>query len=149
MHIGKFLSRFSGFGPPQQTVEGKELPPDFIALKKAGDEHGGAVLFGSRVVELLDQSNSFEKHKVVLDIDIPAALYESSNGNHHLFIDKTLTREQYKKVVDVLTEVGILNKFHKDHFDEKKGTYVFAPWVDKKSYKCESVEPEDTEQEII
>jgi len=138
MHIGKFLSRFSLFQSVTLKAYGLDTEiPKPCTGKTANENLGQAILVGSRF------GTGNVTHKVVLDIDHPSALYESSSGNFHLLIDKTLTREQYKKVVDVLAEVGILNQFHAKHFDEKKGTYVFAPWVDKAPYNCDSSKPGD------
>lgn len=48
-------------------------------------------------------------HAPTLDIDVPCQLLESSTpGHHHLYIDKELTWEQYRVLLSVLADVGIV-----------------------------------------
>jgi hypothetical protein len=71
-------------------------------------------------------------HKPVLDIDFPATLVESSTpGHHHLYIDKELTWEQYTKLLEVMVEVGLLQRGYVDAAIARGYTTVRLPWVKK------------------
>jgi hypothetical protein len=49
------------------------------------------------------------RHMPALDIDFPARLIPSKTpGHYHLYLDIPLSYMQYLKLVDTLTEVGIL-----------------------------------------
>lgn len=50
-------------------------------------------------------------HAVCLDIDMEAELIPSKTpGHYHLYIEKKLTWENYKKLLEVLAEVEIIEK---------------------------------------
>lgn len=72
-------------------------------------------------------------HKPVLDIDLPVKVIDSSTpGHHHLLIDKEMTWDQYKKLLDVLAEVGIIEKgYSRVSQGSRKHTAVRLPWVKK------------------
>lgn len=73
-----------------------------------------------------------EAHKIVLDLDHPAILLDSSTpGHHHLYIDKTLTWEQYEKLLLVLGEVGLLEEGYVRASLERRYTSLRLPWVRK------------------
>jgi len=133
MHIGKFLSRFGLFKTVTLKADGIDTEiPKRSDGKNDNERLQQTVLIGSNYVAGKDV------HKIVLDIDHPAALYESTNGNSHLLVDLPLSTEQYKKLVTVMVEIGLVDQYHLTMFDEQKGTYVFAPWVNRSDYQTKS-----------
>lgn len=71
-------------------------------------------------------------HRPVLDIDFPAALVPSSTPGHfHLYLDKPLPWEQYKRVLQVLGDVGILEPGYVNVSVERRHTAVRVPWIRK------------------
>lgn len=71
-------------------------------------------------------------HKPVIDVDFPVKVLESSTpGHHHLFIDKELTWHQYLRVLDVLAEVGIVERGYVEASREREFTAVRLPWIKK------------------
>lgn len=71
-------------------------------------------------------------HKVVLDIDMDAMLIPSTTpGHHHLIIDKALDWPDYVKVMDVLADVGIVEKGYVRAAKQKGYTGIRVPWVKK------------------
>lgn len=73
-------------------------------------------------------------HKPVLDIDLPVIVLPSSTeGHHHLFIDKVLTWEQYVELLDVLVKVGIVQEGFRNASVSRKHTAVRLPWIKKES----------------
>ena len=54
-------------------------------------------------------------HAPALDIDLPCQLIPSSTEGHfHLYIDKAMPWRQYRKLLDVLAECGIIEKGYRD-----------------------------------
>ena len=71
-------------------------------------------------------------HKVILDIDMNAALIPSSTDGHfHLYIDKELTWSKYEKLLTVLAEVGIIEKGYAGVSKSRKHTAARLPWIKK------------------
>ena len=71
-------------------------------------------------------------HRPILDIDFPVDVIPSSTvGHYHLYIDKKLTWEQYKKLLFVLAEVGIIEEVYLNASIDREFTSVRLPWVNK------------------
>ena len=71
-------------------------------------------------------------HRIMLDIDFEAHLIPSSTeGHYHLYLDRMLSWDEYKKVLDVLGEVGILQPGYVAASKKKGATYLRLPWVKK------------------
>lgn len=71
-------------------------------------------------------------HMPVLDIDIPAALVDSTTpGRHHLYIDAQMSWETYVRLLDVMAEAGILEIGYVKASIERGFTAVRLPWVRK------------------
>ena len=76
-------------------------------------------------------------HTPVLDIDVPAMLVPSSTpGNHHLYIDVPMTWSQYKRLLNVMCEVGILEPGYVNASKERGFTAVRLPWIRKEINLC-------------
>lgn len=74
-------------------------------------------------------------HAPVLDLDYTAHLIPSSTpGNYHLYLDKTITWKQYKKVLKVLAHAGLIEPGYAKAAIRKKGSYVRLPGVKKKKH---------------
>ena len=81
-----------------------------------------------------------EMHKVVLDIDMPAVLLESSTpGHHHLYIDHEMTWENYKRLLNVMAEVGLLEPGYVGASETRKHTALRLPWVRKDAAGVDSM----------
>lgn len=51
------------------------------------------------------------KHQPTLDIDLPCKLVESKTpGHYHLYIDHDLTFDQYKRLIDVMADIGLVGE---------------------------------------
>lgn len=68
-----------------------------------------------------------------LDLDQPIVLIESSTpGHHHLYFPTiALTTEQYAKLLDVLCECGIVQRFWADRIHSDGQTVLRMPGVKK------------------
>ena len=72
-------------------------------------------------------------HRPVIDLDIPAFLIPSSTPDHsHLYLNTSLTWEDYKKLLNVLAEVGIIEEGYAQASIARGYTAVRLPWVRKK-----------------
>ena len=73
-------------------------------------------------------------HLPALDIDHMCHLRESETPGHfHLLIDKPMTWAQYKKLLDVMAEVGIVEKGYVRASKERGLTFLARrPWKDGK-----------------
>lgn len=71
-------------------------------------------------------------HRPILDVDMDAMLIPSSTpGHHHLYIDKPMSWEDYRKLLDVMAEVGILEPGYVSVAKKRKRTQVRTPWTKK------------------
>ena len=78
------------------------------------------------------ESRFEEEHQVVLDIDWPAMLLDSSTeGHHHLIIQKPMGWEDYKKLLKVMGEVGLLEEGYVEASINRHGSYIRTPWSKK------------------
>lgn len=63
-----------------------------------------ATLVSSKIV-------GYELHAPTIDIDLPCQLIPSATPDHyHLLIEKVMTWDQYQKFLDVMVEVGLVEK---------------------------------------
>lgn len=73
-------------------------------------------------------------HRPVLDIDLPLWVSESTTPNHyHLIIDKEMTWTQYKKLLDVMEEVGILEPGFVSAAEARGASWIRTPWTIKET----------------
>lgn len=72
-------------------------------------------------------------HRPLLDLDFRAALLPSSTkGHYHLYLERAVSTENYRKLLRVLVEVGLIQEgFAKEALDGKRGTTLRLPWVKK------------------
>lgn len=71
-------------------------------------------------------------HAPVLDIDFPIRAVESStHGHFHLFMDRSMTWAQYKKLLNALVEAEIIEPGYRDASLERGYTAVRLPHVTK------------------
>lgn len=103
--------------------------------KQAASEHDANI--ATSLVEddgrrIVDGKVAKQMHKVVIDIDLPVALLESSTPGHfHLFIDKAMTWEQYKDLLQTLASVGIIEHNYVNATIDRGFSAVRLPWVKK------------------
>lgn len=71
-------------------------------------------------------------HKVVIDLDMDAALIPTSTpGHHHLIIDRELSWPQYRNLLDVLVKVGIIEPGYHNASIQRGASWIRVPWVKK------------------
>ena len=68
----------------------------------------------------------------VLDIDVPCTYVPSSTPGHgHLYIDHQMTLDQYRRLIEVMVEVGIVEKGFLYSLEQRGFTCVRLPWIKK------------------
>lgn len=73
-----------------------------------------------------------DTHKLLLDIDLPAQLLESTTPGHfHLYIDKAIPGPAYMKLLDALAEAGIIEQGYAGASKERGYTALRLPWIKK------------------
>lgn len=72
------------------------------------------------------------RHKPVLDIDMPVWVKESTTEGHfHLIIDHEMPWRDYRRLLIVMKEVGILETGFVDAALSRKGSWIRTPWTKK------------------
>lgn len=72
-------------------------------------------------------------HRVVLDLDMDAALIPSSTpGHHHLIIDVAMTQGQYFTLLEALRDAEIIEDGYYAASKAKGYTAIRTPWTKKK-----------------
>lgn len=83
------------------------------------------------------------RHAVLLDIDYPAYLVESSTGGHyHLYLDvpNGVKHEDYMELLKVLAKCGIIEKGYADVSIARGHSDLRLPWVSKGDQKLHPVD---------
>lgn len=74
----------------------------------------------------------YERHKLLVDIDMPCKLIPSSTpGHHHLFIDKEMSRDQMMTILRALSAADVVESGYVDASDKRGYTAVRLPWIKK------------------
>ncbi len=76
--------------------------------------------------------SDFQMHRPILDIDFAAELIPSSTEGHfHLYLDKPMTWKQYRKLLGVLAEVGVIEHGYAQASIERGYSSTRLPWIKK------------------
>ena len=130
----KMREQKTAFGPAGEEYEDSE------ALTEVDSAYAAEIV--SSAVKPTGPQGFFEpvpvglavKHKLLIDIDHPVLAIDSSTPGHsHLYIDKELSWLQVVKVLDVLAEVGIVEKGYVEASKRRGCTHLRVPWLKKKS----------------
>lgn len=94
--------------------------------------------------ELIASLQENGKHRPLLDIDFEAVTIESSTPGHcHLYINKELDWKDYKKLLNLLADLGVIEHGYRGASLARGYSALRLPWVKKKGKNV------DEEQEII
>lgn len=73
-------------------------------------------------------------HRPVLDIDFPVKVIPSSTEGHfHLYMDIEMPWPKYKKLLEALSEAGIIEPGYAEASINRMATHVRLPWIKKSS----------------
>lgn len=80
------------------------------------------------------------KHKLVIDLDLPAQLIPSSTPGHfHLYVDHEMDEGVYMELLAALGKAGLVEPGYVRASHERKLTAVRLPWVHKPSPAAEEL----------
>ena len=129
---GQYLL-FVDFEKTRNTDDGydHDAAPLRERIVPPGDFHSATSAIATDPGELCPDLRS-KKHRVVLDLDMPAAVISSSTPGHgHLYIDHELSWDEYVRLMDVMAEVGLLERGYVAASKRRGFTTVRLPWVRK------------------
>lgn len=76
------------------------------------------------------------EHRIIIDIDLHAWLFESTTpGHHHLVIDKPVTFEQYLAVLKSLADCGVVEAGYVAATERRGYGSMRLPWVKKGAHE--------------
>ena len=109
-------------------------------LSKEGATYLVSPEYANLVTSKSYMTGGVQYHTPILDLDMDAALVPSTTvGHYHLYIDKVMPEEDYRKLIDVLVEVGILQSGIKEHQMDGEGfTAARLPGISKKPEELSS-----------
>jgi hypothetical protein len=82
--------------------------------------------------DMIPESEVPPQHTLMLDIDMPVRVLDSSTtGHHHLVIDRLMPWADVEKVLDVLVQVGIVEPGYAAASKARKATFLRTPWTNK------------------
>ena len=95
-------------------------------------ERGASAECAEAEANLVSSLTPNERHAPVLDLDFPCQLVPSTTPGHfHLYLDKTVTWEQYRGLLDALFAAGLIEEgFHRMSL-QRGATFVRKPGVMK------------------
>lgn len=71
-------------------------------------------------------------HKVVIDLDMDAALWETSTPrHHHLIIDNEMTWPVYERLLTALKDAGLIEEGYWNACMARKASWIRTPWTRK------------------
>lgn len=90
---------------------------------------------GANVISSLrTDQHGLERHALLIDLDVPAYLVPSSTEGHsHLYVDVSMNRAAYFRVLDALADAGVIERGYSDVSQRKGATYLRLPWVKKEA----------------
>jgi len=81
---------------------------------------------------VLEDGRPTGKHTLMLDLDFPVTLMESTTtGHHHLYADRLMSWPQYKGVLRAMKNAGLIEKDYYKAACRQQATMLRPPWVKK------------------
>lgn len=82
--------------------------------------------------ELISSLTTTGTHRPLLDIDFPATVIPSTTPGHcHLYIDKELNWKDYKKLLNLLADLGIIEHGYRGASLARGYSALRLPWIRK------------------
>jgi hypothetical protein len=78
------------------------------------------------------ETQSTDMHKIVIDLDIDAALWGTSTpGHHHLIIDHAMTWKDYERLLLALNTARLIEDGYLRACLARKASWIRTPWTRK------------------
>jgi hypothetical protein len=133
VEFGRSWGKFLGLIAPLVARVGIEYgPSDAFNTRKDKDRDGEVTTDLYRADIITSRIGESNWHKVILDIDCPAFLTESSTpGHHHLWIDQAVDWEKFKVVLTAMADAGIIEAGYAEACMRRGYTSLRPPWRSK------------------
>lgn len=96
--------------------------------KAEKDEY--AQIVGSALAK--HQPDEEQHHRLLLDLDHPALLLDSSTpGHHHLYVDVEIPDPEWRELIKALAKAGVIEEGYAEASLERGHTDLRLPWVRK------------------
>jgi hypothetical protein len=90
--------------------------------------------------ELISSLNSTGMHRPLLDIDFPAVVIPSTTPGHgHLYIDKEMSWKDYKKLLNLFADLGIIEHGYRGASLARGYSALRLPWIKKEKEEAETL----------
>ncbi|WDS52143.1 hypothetical protein SEA_UTZCHIPS_37 [Microbacterium phage UtzChips] len=131
--------------PPLEGLEWEHIPtidgePDYseASFRTFTDDIEKATVITSRVAGQTATLQKYQgtgyvpRHKVILDIDLPAKLVPSSTEGHfHLYIDHEVAWDYYQELLWAMARCGLIEDGYASASVARGHTAARMPWVQK------------------
>lgn len=78
------------------------------------------------------EKGRFEKHRLLLDLDVPARLIPSSTEGHsHLYVDIEIDADEWADLIEALAKADVIERGYADISLERGHTDLRLPWIKK------------------
>lgn len=105
------------------------------------DQLTQAVCASSRLRTQQPVSSEFERHYLMVDLDVPAYLVPSTTPGHtHLYIDIDMPWCDYEQLLRAMAACGIIEPGYANASVERRSTTLRLPWI-KKEYEPTEGDP--------
>jgi hypothetical protein len=82
--------------------------------------------------QVIEDGTYTGKHTLMLDLDFPVTLVESTTtGHYHLYADHLMTWRQYRGVLKAMSEAGLIEQAYYRAAVRQSATMLRPPWVKK------------------
>lgn len=104
----------------------------YNSTEELNDENPPAVFTVDADIITSEVVGSTDLHAPVLDLDFPVAVVPSTTpGHYHLYLDWTLSKENYFKLLDTLADVGLIESGYVEASRARGYSAVRLPWITK------------------
>lgn len=112
----------------------------YVHVKKFTDSVANSTSVNETVTPDIEQANAITsmvaenvtRHKILLDLDMPAKLIPSSTPGHfHLYIEHEMDKDAYFELLDALAKAGVIEKGYLGASETRGYTALRLPWVQK------------------
>lgn len=124
-----------------RTVLGDNYRATKAVLKRKKSEEYDSEAFYTKVpdevasiekAELISSQTKNGRHRPLLDIDFPAMVIPSTTAGHcHLYIDKELSWDDYKKLLNLLADLEIIEHGYRGASLARGYSALRLPWIKK------------------
>lgn len=118
--------------PDLDDVDEDWMESDYDSRRndKLAEVPEAAHVVGSSLAKL--KPDEEQHHRLLLDLDHPALLLDSSTpGHHHLYVDVEIGDVQWRELIQALAVAGVIEEGYAEASLERGHTDLRLPWVKK------------------